>query len=69
MAMDIEKLFEDVENFGHLGKDEGAVAASLEVTEKDGKALEFAAVILQKPFIWEGNGEADTGFVERIFFH
>lgn len=53
MAVDVEELFQYVENFGHLSEDEGSMSARLEPTEKFVQTLQFTTIVLEKSFVRE----------------
>jgi hypothetical protein len=66
VAVNVEELFEDVQDLGHLSENKGTVAAGLKISKESCETLEFAAVILQEAFVRESNRLADTGLVERV---
>ncbi len=66
VAVNVEELLEDVEYFCHLSEDQGSVAPGLQLPEKFVKSLQFAAVVLQKAFVGELDGQADPRFVPGV---
>ena len=64
--MEAEEGLEDVEDLGHLGEDESAVAALDELMEELGELLQLAAVVLQQPAVGKGDGQLKGRLLERI---
>jgi hypothetical protein len=58
VPVQVQERLQDVQHLGHLGEDEHAVAASLEVAQERGQPLQLAGVELHELLVGEERGEA-----------